>query len=88
VGCRFGRSSISIARAHPRVRVVAFDLDGTSIERARRNATKAGVSDRIDFHVRVMRSGTPGEYGRQAGFREVEILPVEHDFWRFYRLLL
>jgi len=24
---------------------------------------------------------------REAGFSGVEILPIEHDFWRFYRLL-
>jgi hypothetical protein len=22
----------------------------------------------------------------RAGFRSVEVLPVDHDFWRFYRL--
>ena len=25
-------------------------------------------------------------YASQAGFSGVEILPIEHDFWRFYRL--
>jgi SAM-dependent methyltransferase len=34
----------------------------------------------------VMRSDTLERYGREAGFREVEILPIENDFWRFYRL--
>ncbi len=35
----------------------------------------------------VMRPETLRRYAREAGFSGVEILPVEHDFWRFYRLL-
>jgi 2-polyprenyl-3-methyl-5-hydroxy-6-metoxy-1,4-benzoquinol methylase len=34
----------------------------------------------------AMRPATMREYARGAGFGEVEILPIEHDFWRFYRL--
>ncbi len=34
----------------------------------------------------VMRPAAVRRYAAEAGFREVEILPVEHDFWRFYRL--
>jgi SAM-dependent methyltransferase len=34
----------------------------------------------------VMRPATLEGYARQAGFRRIEILPVEHDTWRFYRL--
>ena len=34
----------------------------------------------------VMRADTVRRYGHDAGFREVEILPIENDFWRFYRL--
>jgi SAM-dependent methyltransferase len=34
----------------------------------------------------VMRSGTMRAYAEAAGFGSVEILPIEHDFWRFYRL--
>jgi hypothetical protein len=33
-----------------------------------------------------MRSDTLREYASQAGFQEVEILPIEHFFFRFYRL--
>jgi 2-polyprenyl-3-methyl-5-hydroxy-6-metoxy-1,4-benzoquinol methylase len=36
----------------------------------------------------VMRPETLRRYAREAGFSGVEILPIEHDFWRFYRLLL
>jgi 2-polyprenyl-3-methyl-5-hydroxy-6-metoxy-1,4-benzoquinol methylase len=34
----------------------------------------------------VMRLATLERYARDAGFRGVEVLPIEHDFWRFYRL--
>lgn len=34
----------------------------------------------------VMRADTLRQYAREAGFRDVEILPIEHFFFRFYRL--
>jgi SAM-dependent methyltransferase len=34
----------------------------------------------------VMRAGTVREYAEQAGFGEFEVLPIENDFYRFYRL--
>lgn len=35
----------------------------------------------------VMRPDTLRGYARAAGFSAVEVLPVEHDFFRFYRLV-
>jgi 2-polyprenyl-3-methyl-5-hydroxy-6-metoxy-1,4-benzoquinol methylase len=176
VGCGTGWSSISIARAYPKVRVDGFDLDEASIATARENATKTGVENQVTFELRdagdpgkaasydlvtafetihdmsnpvaalramralvapggavlvadervaeafsapgdelerfmygwsvlhclpvgrvdppalgtgtVMRPDTLGRYAREAGFSGVEILPIEHDTWRFYRLLV
>jgi 2-polyprenyl-3-methyl-5-hydroxy-6-metoxy-1,4-benzoquinol methylase len=34
----------------------------------------------------VIRSDTMREYAKKAGFRSVEILPIQNDLWRFYRL--
>jgi SAM-dependent methyltransferase len=34
----------------------------------------------------AMRVSTFEGYARDAGFERVEILPIQHDFWRFYRL--
>ncbi|MGD9889823.1 MAG: trans-aconitate 2-methyltransferase [Dehalococcoidia bacterium] len=34
----------------------------------------------------VMRPPTLRRYAAEAGFRDVEVLPIEFDFWRFYRL--
>jgi 2-polyprenyl-3-methyl-5-hydroxy-6-metoxy-1,4-benzoquinol methylase len=36
----------------------------------------------------VMRPATLTEYARQAGFAGVDVLPIEHDFFRFYRLVV
>jgi hypothetical protein len=35
----------------------------------------------------VMRPATLRAYAREAGFDEVEILPIDHDVFRFYRLV-
>jgi SAM-dependent methyltransferase len=34
----------------------------------------------------VIRPHTVRAYATEAGYREVTVLPIEHDFWRFYRL--
>lgn len=34
----------------------------------------------------VIRSDTMRSYAQEAGFQSVEILPIENDLWRFYRL--
>ena len=34
----------------------------------------------------AMRPDTLAEYALEAGFTDVEVLPIENDFWRFYRL--
>jgi hypothetical protein len=33
-----------------------------------------------------MRPGTLRALAAEAGFDQVEVLPVKHDSWRFYRL--
>ena len=34
----------------------------------------------------VMRAETVERYATEAGFKGFEVLPIEHEFWRFYRL--
>jgi 2-polyprenyl-3-methyl-5-hydroxy-6-metoxy-1,4-benzoquinol methylase len=175
VGCGTGWSSISIARAYPKVRVDGFDLDEDSIAEARANAEAEDLTDRVTFQVRdaadpelsgrydlatafecihdmgrpvealwamrsmvgkdgavlvvdervredftapsdeierlmygfsvlhclpvgmteqpsaatgtVMRPATLRRYAAEAGFSGVEMLPIENDLWRFYRLV-
>ncbi len=35
----------------------------------------------------VMRPGTLRAYAREAGFSDIEVMPIETDMWRFYRLI-
>jgi hypothetical protein len=35
----------------------------------------------------VMRPPVLRKYALQAGFRDVQILPIDTDYWRFYRLV-
>ncbi len=35
----------------------------------------------------IMRTPTLRDYAEAAGFADVEVLPIENDFWRFYRLI-
>jgi hypothetical protein len=35
----------------------------------------------------VIRPDTVRAYAAEAGFSQVEVLPIDHDFWRFYRLV-
>jgi 2-polyprenyl-3-methyl-5-hydroxy-6-metoxy-1,4-benzoquinol methylase len=175
IGCGTGWSSVSIARAYPKVGVDGFDLDEDSIAEARANAETEGLTDRVTFQVRdaadpelsgrydlaiaiecihdmsrpvealramrslvgndgavlvvderveenftapsdeierlmygfsilhclpvgmaeqpsvgtgtVMRPATLRRYASEAGFSGVEVLPIKHDIWRFYRLV-
>ena len=63
IGCGAGWSSISIARAYPKVLVDGFDLDEGSIAQARANAEAEGLTDRVNFRVRdAADSGLSGRY--------------------------
>jgi 2-polyprenyl-3-methyl-5-hydroxy-6-metoxy-1,4-benzoquinol methylase len=174
IGMGQGWSSIALALGFPTVHVDGFDLDAASVEAAQRNASEAGVADRVTFQVRnagdpelagqydlalafecihdmadpisvlrsmrrlvgpggtvlivdervpdtfapngdavermmygfsvlhclpvgmveqpsaetgtVMRRATFRRYAAEAGFSQVDELPIENDFYRFYRL--
>ncbi|MGQ0575564.1 MAG: class I SAM-dependent methyltransferase [Pseudonocardia sp.] len=51
IGCGHGWSAIGIALAYPAATVDGYDVDGPSIEAARRTAADAGVGDRVRFHA-------------------------------------
>ena len=34
-----------------------------------------------------MRTPVLRSYAQAAGFEDVDVLPIENDFWRFYRLV-
>jgi transcriptional regulator with XRE-family HTH domain len=58
VGCGLGSTSLLMAQAYPHTRVVGFDYHAESIERARKKAAEAGVSDRVDFEVATAQTFT------------------------------
>jgi 2-polyprenyl-3-methyl-5-hydroxy-6-metoxy-1,4-benzoquinol methylase len=49
VGCGAGQCLIPVAKAYPNSRFFGFDVDQTSIDRARRKADQAGVAGRVSF---------------------------------------
>jgi SAM-dependent methyltransferase len=51
VGCGYGTSTVLLARAYPRCRLVGYDTHPASIDVARENAERAGVADRVRFEV-------------------------------------
>ena len=51
VGCGHGASSVILAEAFPNSQIWGFDTHEASIEKARANAEKAGVADRVKFAV-------------------------------------
>jgi SAM-dependent methyltransferase len=51
VGCGYGHSTIMMAEAFPNSRFYGYDSHEASIVAARKNASDAGVADRVSFHV-------------------------------------
>jgi 2-polyprenyl-3-methyl-5-hydroxy-6-metoxy-1,4-benzoquinol methylase len=76
IACGEGWSSIAIALAYPNAIVDGFDVDGPSIEAARRHAEAAGVSDRVQFHqADVADLDQEGTHDAVVGFEFVHDLP-------------
>ena len=68
VGCGHGASTILMAQAYPKARFFGFDYHGPSIERAREQAEKAGVADRITFQQASAKDFPAGRYDLVAMF--------------------
>jgi 2-polyprenyl-3-methyl-5-hydroxy-6-metoxy-1,4-benzoquinol methylase len=69
VGTGAGWSSIAIARSYPKAQIDGFDLDQPSVEIARQNARRAGIDDRVSFHVRdAADPKLAGQYDLVAAF--------------------
>jgi 2-polyprenyl-3-methyl-5-hydroxy-6-metoxy-1,4-benzoquinol methylase len=74
LGCGLGASSVALARAYPRVRVLGVDLDQASVADARVAAAEAGVADRVAFVVGDAAHLTP-----EAPFDLVTVFEALHD---------
>ena len=75
VGCGLGWSSIGIALAYPEASVDGYDVDGPSVEAARRNAREAGVDDRVRFHLVDAATVQAAPYDAVFAFECVHDLP-------------
>ncbi|QUH03771.1 methyltransferase domain-containing protein [Saccharopolyspora erythraea] len=62
LGCGLGSTSVLIAQAYPRTTVVGSDYHAESIELARKQAARAGVTDRVTFEVSTAQSFTGGDF--------------------------
>jgi ubiquinone/menaquinone biosynthesis C-methylase UbiE len=74
VACGTGWSSVALARACPGAQIDGVDLDEASIVDARRNATAAGVADRVRFEV-----GDAAALDREGDYDLVCIFEALHD---------
>jgi SAM-dependent methyltransferase len=68
VGCGHGASTILMATAYPASEFHGFDYHAGSIERAREQAEKAGVQDRVTFEVAPAKNIPGHEYDLIAFF--------------------
>lgn len=68
VGCGHGASTILMAQAFPDSKFFGFDYHGPSIERARKAAAAAGVSDRVEFDVATAKDYPGKDYALVAFF--------------------
>jgi 2-polyprenyl-3-methyl-5-hydroxy-6-metoxy-1,4-benzoquinol methylase len=74
LGCGLGASSIALARAYPRARVLGVDLDQASVTEARAEAAEAGVADRVTFVV-----GDAGHVASETPFDLITVFEALHD---------
>jgi SAM-dependent methyltransferase len=74
LGCGLGASSIALARAYPRARVLGVDLDEASVTEARAEAAEAGVADRVTFVV-----GDAAHVASETSFDLVTVFEALHD---------
>ncbi len=81
VGTGEGRGAIRLAQAFPACTVVGYDLHAPNVERARRNASAAGVADRVRFETRDAADGLPERFDLITTF------DVVHDVVDPQRLL-
>lgn len=69
-----------------------FTSPGDEIERFMAGASviwclPQGLADGPDAHGTLLRTPEFTAYAKRAGWTDVEVLPVEHMSWRFYRLV-
>ena len=80
VGTGSGCLAIALARELPAAQVFATDISAPALEVARRNATRLGVSDRIDFiECSLLEAFVGAQHLSRAKSRDVAPLPARPD---------
>lgn len=86
VGMGAGWSSIALAKAYPQLRVDGFDPDEESVAMARANAAKAGVDDRVRFHLADAAAMAPaGPFDAAVAFECIHDMPAPVEVLRAMR---
>jgi ubiquinone/menaquinone biosynthesis C-methylase UbiE len=81
IGCGVGWSSITLAKAFPKIYVDAIDMDTASIQEANLNAQDAEVSKRITFHQSSLEeSSLKGPYDLITAFEVIHDLAYPVKF--------
>ncbi|MGW4487129.1 class I SAM-dependent methyltransferase [Amycolatopsis sp. NPDC004368] len=75
IGCGGGWAAIALARAFPKARVDAYDLDSATVELARRNVAEAGLADRVTVHRQDIGTVTGEPYDLVMAFECLHDLP-------------
>lgn len=68
VGCGHGASTILMAQAYPKSEFIGFDYHQGSIDQARKKASDAGLSDRVQFEVATAKNYPGKDYDFVAVF--------------------
>jgi ubiquinone/menaquinone biosynthesis C-methylase UbiE len=79
VGCGSGRALIQLAKAFPASRFVGYDSYPGVVERAKRNAEREDVADRIAFEVCDIMKGAPAQFDLVTAFDSLHDLPDPAD---------
>ena len=86
VACGSGRSSISLARAYPKVTVEGIDLDPESIDQAQRSLAGSGVESRVRFYRRdAADAAFAGRFDLVTIFEALHDMPRPVDVLRTVR---
>jgi hypothetical protein len=71
VGCGSGRALIKLAQTFPHSRFVGYDICEPALERARANAQRAAVADRVRFEIRDVTHRLPERYDLVTTFNSL-----------------
>jgi SAM-dependent methyltransferase len=88
IGFGGGWASIAMAKAYPTATVDGFEIDGPSVEMARKNLADSGIRDRVTFHHRdAADAGIDGQCDLVCAFECIHDMPDPVSVLRTMRRL-